>query len=294
VGAGLAFEAALDRYRREDYILLTYHVHIPLPDPMTNPSTLERQKFYGVRSSPSFYIDGDAGGGGGSAEMAESIFETKVDPIIEKRLAVAAEAKIDLRATTTGSTVKVKTRVSKLTSTSDKLKLQVALVEESVRYSGENGVRFHGMVVRNLAVPPAVTRRAGAPAAAGRPASQPSPGFALKPRRGGTFEYTFDLAKVAAEAKAHLEDFETNTRKGQYTFREKKHEMNASDLAIVAFVQDEATKKILQAVYVKPPAGKTPSGNHSRSDSPPQQAFTTYSDLSAAIGSTPSARRAGR
>jgi hypothetical protein len=257
VGASIAFEAALDRYRRDDYILLTYHLHIPRPDPMTSPSTLARQQFYGVRGTPSYYIDGDAGGGGGSADMAKSIFDTKVDPVVDKHLAVPAEAKIDLRATTTGSTVKVKTTVSKVTSKSDKLRLQVALVEESVRYSGENGTRFHEMVVRSLAVPASAPAKspAAAPAADTKPAAPPQ-GFALQPGKGGTFEYTFDLAKVAVEAKAHLEDFETNTRKGQYTFREKKHEVNASALAVVAFVQDEATKKILQAVYVKPPAVK--------------------------------------
>ena len=56
---------------------------------------------------------------------------------------------------------------------------------------------------------------------------------------------------------AHLEDFETNTRKGAYSFRQKKHEIDAGNLSVVAFVQDEATKKILQAVYVKLPGAKT-------------------------------------
>jgi hypothetical protein len=81
-------------------------------------------------------------------------------------------------------------------------------------------------------------------------------GFALKPGKGGTFEYAFDVAKAAADAKAHLEDYETNTRKGEYKFRQKKHEVTGG-LAVVAFVQDEATKKILQSVYLTPTTART-------------------------------------
>jgi len=278
VGASLAFAAALDRYSRQNYILLNYHVHIPQPDPMVNPSTLERQKFYAVRSSPSYFIDGDSDGGGGSADQARSIYDRKVEPVIEKHLADQPQAAIRLRATESGTTMKVRADVSDVKSKSDKLRLQIALVEDEVHYSGENGNRIHEMVVRSLANgPPGPTGKPAAPekpapakAAAEKPAGgtetpadEDTPaatpaapaalptGFALRPGRGGSFEWTFDLVKAAADAKAHLEDFETNTRKGAYSFREKKHEIDAGNLSVVAFVQDEATKKILQAVYVK-------------------------------------------
>jgi hypothetical protein len=283
VGASLAFSAGLERYRREDYVLLSYHVHIPLPDPMVNPATLARQKFYGVNSSPSYFVDGESSGGGGSADMAKSLFETKIDPMVAKHLAEPPEASLKLAAQAAGSTVKVKTTVSKVPSKSDKLRLQVALVEDLVRYNGENGLRFHDMVVRAMAEPPAAAGARTAPAAAPKPdaatkpattrpdpanadAAQPEAkaeaapvkvfGFPMKPGQGGTFEYAFDLKKAEAEALAHLQDFETNTRKGQYSFRQKKHAIDASRLSVVVFVQDEATKKILQAVYLKVPAGK--------------------------------------
>jgi hypothetical protein len=256
VGASIAFEAGLNKYRRSEYILLSYHIHIPLPDPMTNPATLARQQFYSVRSSPSYFVDGEASGGGGSADAAKTLFESKIDPMIAKHMEEAPEAAIELTAQAAKSTVKVKTTVSKVAGTSDKLKLQIALVEENVRYSGENGTRFHDMVVRSMASPPAPAAAGNQPetgnAAAGTPSIPlPALGFALKPGQGGTFEYTFDLAKAAADALAHLQDFETNTRKGEYSFRQKKHEIDPSKLSVVAFVQDEASKKILQAVYVK-------------------------------------------
>ena len=240
MGAGLAFKAAQERYTRQDFITLNYHVHIPRPDPMVNPATLARQEFYGVRSSPSYFFDGDGDGGGGSAENAKSIFDSKVDPVIEKHLAVPPEAQISLKATSTGSAVKVKASVSRVTSKSDKLRLQIALAEDMVSYSGENGERFHPMVVRSMALD-----------------ATSAQGFPLKPARGGTFEYTFDVAKAVADAKAHLEDYETNTRKGEYTFRQKKNDVTGG-LVVVAFVQDEATKKILQSAYLTPTATKAP------------------------------------
>ena len=213
--------------------MLNYHVHIPAPDPMVNPATLKRQAFYGVRSSPSYFFDGASDGGGGGADAARSIFDSKVDPTIEKHLTDPPGARLRLQAKASGSTVTVKASVSKLTSTSRKLRLQIALAEDMVTYSGENGERFHPMVVRSMALD-----------------ATSEQGFALKPAKGGTIEYTFDVAKAVADAKSHLEDYETNTRKGEYTFRQKKHEVTGR-FVVVAFVQDEGTKAILQSVYLK-------------------------------------------
>lgn len=253
MGASIAFEAALNKYRRNEYILLSYHVHIPRPDPMVNPATLARQQFYGVRSSPSYFVDGESSGGGGSAEMARQLFESKIDPMIAKHMSEAPEAAIELTAQASNSVVKVKTNVSKVASTSDKLRLHIALVEGHVRYSGENGLRFHDMVVRDMAGSPASADAKPEGETATRYSTKPLPmlGFELKPGQGGTFEYTFDLAKAGADALAHLQDFETGIRKGQYSFRQKKHEIDPGKLSVVAFVQDEASKKILQAVYTK-------------------------------------------
>jgi hypothetical protein len=233
VGAGLAFNGAHERYNRQDFIWLNYHVHIPLPDPMVNPSTVARRTFYGVNSSPSYFFDGESDGGGGSAENAKSLFDSKVDPKIQAHLAVVPEAAVKVQATQVGNTVKAKATVSKVTSKSDKLRVQIVIAEESVTFSGENGERFHPMVVRGMAVD-----------------AKAAQGFALAPGKGGSFEYTFDLSKLMADAKEGLIKFETVERKGEYTFREKKHEIK-SGLVVVAFVQDEATKKVLQATYVK-------------------------------------------
>ena len=239
MGAGLAFDAAHERYSRQEFIWLNYHVHIPQPDPMVNPSVVARRTFYGVNSSPSYFFDGESDGGGGSAEGAKALFDSKVEPKIQAHLAMAPEAAVKIQATQVGGTVKAKATVSNVKSTSDKLRVQIVLAEEMVTYSGENGERFHPIVVRGMAVD-----------------AKAAQGFALAPGKGGSFEYTFDLAKLVADAKESLTNFETKERNGTYTFREKKHEIK-NGLVAVAFVQDEATKKVLQATYFKIAPPKT-------------------------------------
>jgi hypothetical protein len=128
---------------RQDFIWLNYHVHIPQPDPMVNPPVVARRTFYGVNSSPSYFFDGESDGGGGSAEGAKNLFDSKVEPKIQAHLATAPEAAVKLQATQVGGTVKAKATVSNVKSKSDKLRVQIVLAEESVTFSGENGERFH-------------------------------------------------------------------------------------------------------------------------------------------------------
>jgi len=104
-----------------------------------------------------------------------------------------------------------------------------------VRHSGENGVRFHPMVVRALAAP-----------------QKDAQGFAIESGKPATIDYTFDLDQVVADAKTHLDEFEkTYETPGGYTFTAKRHEVDRANLSVVAFVQDEDTKKVLQAVVTR-------------------------------------------
>lgn len=231
VAADLAFDAALERYPRKDLAVVMYHLHIPRPDPMTNPSTETRSKFYGVRGVPSFMIDGEMQSGGGSRENTKMVYD-RINPTIEKRLEIPSEAQIELDADLQGSVVKVKTSVDPIKSDSGAFKLQIALVEELLRYTGENGVRFHPMVVRSLG---------GAEAG----------GFTLEASKPAVIEYDFDLSTIGTQLQAHLDDYEVNGRHGRITFSEKKHTIDPANLSVVAFIQDEKTKQILQATYIK-------------------------------------------
>lgn len=231
VAADLAFDAYLERYSRKEVAVLMYHLHIPQPDPMTNPSTLTRSKFYAVTGVPSYVLDGEKSSGGGSRDMTKD-FYNRVKPNIEKRLNIAPQARIQLDASPEGQLVKVKATADEVRSKSSKVNLQIVLVEDMLRYTGENGVRFHPMVVRSLAGPKAA-------------------GFVVNPATPTSVEWTFDLNAITAELKTHLDDFEERRKEDKFAFSQKKHEIDPGNLSVVAFVQDEESKAILQAVSLK-------------------------------------------
>ena len=133
-------------------MLLQYHLHIPGPDPLTNPDTMARQKFYAadIRGVPSSIFNGKSEGGGGG-NMANSEVKFKqysgiIDGILEKTTEVTVSAK----ATLDGDTLSIEAAVGGLKEVGDDLKLRLVVAEESIRYVGTNGIRFHHNVVRAL------------------------------------------------------------------------------------------------------------------------------------------------
>lgn len=239
VAADLAFDTFLNRYQRKDVIVMMYHQHIPQPDPMTNPSSQARAKYYNVRGVPTFAIDGDSSmSGGGGRSQTKSVYD-RLLPVIEGDLEKKAEAQIKLDAVMADGGIKVLANVTG-TKPDAKLKLQIALVEEKLRFTGENGIRIHPMVVRSLA-------------------GENAGGFALgeKPE---AISWRFDLTAISQELLKALDDFE-GTRKATdgYTFVEKKNAIDPTNLSVVAFVQDEKTKQILQAVTVRVNGAQTAS-----------------------------------
>jgi len=234
----MAFDAILERYFRREVAVLEYHVHIPLPDPMANPSTEARAKFCDAQGTPTYAIDGEMNTGGGAREEAKGFYD-KLNLMISKRLGKPAEARLSLETSLEGRLVKVKATVDKLVSKSPDLMLQIALVEDGLSYSGENGVRFHPMVVRSLG-------------------GEKGAGFAIDPSKGTTIEYTFDVGKIARELKTYLDDYEKKHKQAFYYmkenekgFHQKKYEINDGRLSVAAFVQDKKTKNVLQAAFVK-------------------------------------------
>ena len=232
VAADLAFDAAMLRYSRKDLEVVMYHQHIPQPDPMSNPDTQARAKSYGVNGVPTFAIDGKKTVGGGSREFTKNRFEL-IQKDIEAALQAPSEARIKVDAALAGNTVKVAANVADVQSDSKDLKVQILLVEKELRYTGENGVRFHPMVVR---------------ATGGENAG----GYPIEANGKGIFEASFDLEAVSKALRKHLEEYEAKGHRGgePFQFSEKKSDINRNDLAVVVFVQDDKTKHTLQSAYV--------------------------------------------
>jgi tetratricopeptide (TPR) repeat protein len=232
VSVDLGFDAALERYARKDIAVLMYHLHIPQPDPLTNKWTTDRATYYKISGVPNFAVDGELDNRGGGDRAAAKAAYHRIVPKLDKALESAATAQLALTASLDGSTVKVKATPSAITG-GKKVKLQIALVEELMSYSGENGIRFHPMVVRALAT---------GEKDQGLPVDQANPVAA---------DYSFDLTKIASDTKAWLDDYEVNGRHGRITFKSKPVKMDTAKLSVVAFLQDEDSKKVLQSAYVK-------------------------------------------
>ncbi|MEO8373068.1 MAG: hypothetical protein ABI806_28035, partial [Candidatus Solibacter sp.] len=188
ISVDLAVDAMLQRYSREDLVVLSHHMHAPPPDPLVSGAADARAKFYGARGAPTVYLDGEAiEPGEGTAAVAGQVFD-ELDAAVRKRLAAAAGASIELKAHWSGNELKVTAEANGIEA-APVLRLQLFLVEKEVSYSGANGFRLHPMVVRNAR--------------------------------------------------------ELTALRGEWTIA-----VDASNLAVVAVLQDVETKKVLQSVYL--------------------------------------------
>lgn len=222
-GADLAFDAAMKRYGRKDFAVLMYHQHIPRPDPMTNPESQERAKAYQVNGVPTYAIDGKSTVGGGSREMAKSVYD-RFYKDIEADLEKPAEAHITIGASLRGKTVNVNSFVRGIDSKAKDVKVFIALVEKELRFNGENGIRFHTMVVRSIR------------------------SFGLS---GENYTASFELDAISKALKDHLDDYEAKGHRGEsFQFAEKKYQIDPANLAVVMFAQEDESKHVLQAAYV--------------------------------------------
>jgi thiol-disulfide isomerase/thioredoxin len=235
-GADVAFDAAIERYSRKDLAVVMYHVHVPRPDPMTTDATMARYKTYGANGVPAFAIDGRKTIGGGSRDAAPDVFE-QFQKDLEKDLETPAEARLKIDASLNGLTVKVSAAVDRVPGDSEDLdsqalKVQILLVEKELRYLGENGIRFHPMVVRAIG-------------------GEKGEGYPIDAGGNGTFEASFDLDAISRDIKNQLDDYESKGHRGEpFQFSAKKYQINRGNLAVVVFVQDDKTRHVLQARFV--------------------------------------------
>ncbi len=232
VAADLAADLAVERYGA-DLAMLVYHEHIPRPDPMTTPQTTARFRYYEGRGVPTLGIDGVTASGGGGRDATRRVYD-RITKEIEKQLGLTADADIQLSAVLDGSTVKANAVVNSIQGESSDLRLHIVLAEEKLRYIGENGIRFHPMVVRSMAETDA------------------GQGLIIEDKKSQSFNWNFDLDAISTAIKKHLDEYEAGGHRGSaFTFTEKKYEIDPKELVVVAFVQDEKTKSILQSIRVK-------------------------------------------
>jgi hypothetical protein len=227
VAADLGFEGLEKTYKPTEVVLLQYHLHIPGPDPLTNPTTEARWAYYGkhfpedMGGTPSTLFSGKpgAGGGGGIGNSEGKYREYRA--IIDKQLETPAKATLTVDASRKGEEISVQAKVSNLPGPGEKVRLRFALVEESVRYAGGNKLRFHHMVVRTMP---------GGPE-----------GFALTEKES-QHAAKISLADLRADLTKYLDE---TAEKRPYPKPDRP--MAMKHLKVIAFVQDDETGDILQA-----------------------------------------------
>ncbi len=229
-GADIALDAELERYGRQQLAMLAFDEHIPEPDPLTCPDGVKRFDFYSAKGTPTLALDGSTKIIGARRSMAKQRFD-EIDGVIQKALQSEPEAQIELSASSDGHVVRGRAVAENAKGNWKDLRLQIALVENNLRYSGENGIRLHPMVVRDLAAD--------------------GNGFPLKVGEKRSVEYTFDTAQISRDLKAYLDKYEkSNDRFGPITFIQEMNAIDPKHVSIVAFVQDNDTKHVLQAAFV--------------------------------------------
>jgi hypothetical protein len=235
VAADLALEAVLERYATDTVVGLAYHANIPAPDPMVVAGGEVRRKYYAVTGVPTFEVDGVSRVGGGGRDNTAVVYKNYVG-MLEKAVEKPAAAAVAVSATTDGSTVTVSARVSGIKGDAKDLRLQIVLAEHELRFAGENGIRFHPLVVRDVA-------------------GENHGGFAVNATGDTTAEWTFDLGTIRADIKKTIDDEIARRRKAEapgttprdYRAENKAMiEIDPAALSVVAFVQ-AADKSVLQA-----------------------------------------------
>jgi hypothetical protein len=225
VAADVAFDGLQKAYKPGELILIQYHLHIPGPDPLTNRSTLARADYYNVRSTPSTFFNGKPqAGGGGGMERAEAKFDQYreiIDPLLEEK----PGAELNVKARRKGDKIAIEAKVSGLKEPGKTKRLRLLLVEESIRYVGGNDLRFHHQVVRDL------------PGGA--------EGFALK-KASSKHTAEVNLEELRKRLAGYLDEY-AKERPFPYSDRP----LDLKGLRVIALVQDNDTKEILQGVQVE-------------------------------------------
>jgi hypothetical protein len=225
VAADLAFDAVGKTYGPAEVVLLEYHVHIPGPDALTNKDTESRLEYYqpAVEGTPTTVFGGRVPRepSGGPLEEAPAVYDF-YRRILDQLIEQPAGAKLTAGAVRKGDRIDITAEVTDIEKPGDSLRLRVALVEEEVRYNGGNGIRLHHHVVR--AFPGGVE------------------GLAVKGKTAKQ-AVTADLGELRKGLNKFLDE---SARKSQQAFPDRP--MQFKNLKVVAFLQNDKTREVLQAV----------------------------------------------
>jgi hypothetical protein len=246
VAADIGFEGLGETYKWTEVILLQYHLHIPGPDALATEETEARADIYGkaIQGTPAIFFNGksvfrkgdfangdffkdkDKGkneewdmGGGGPKPLAEAKYKDYCS-LIDHLLDESTKMTLKAEAVRVGDTITITATGAGYKAGGDKARLRFALVEPWVRYPGSNGIVYHAHVVRAL------------PGGA--------KGIPL-PNEGAAGTVKIDIGELKTNTDKYLSQIGRLDGQRPFSFR---------NLHVVAFIQDDSTQEVLQAVRV--------------------------------------------
>jgi len=242
VASDMAYDYLLEYYPDSVLGILEYHLHIPGPDPMTSADSEARMNYYNetdriIGGTPTSIVNGtDVSVGGGGSSAARTRFNL-YSWSIQVGMNAVPELEIDLTGQRDGNSILVDGTVS-ITGTdlsdNEHLRLRVALAEKMVHHEGGNRIAEHKMVVRKLL--------GGAD------------GVAIDAGEGRLeFAARVDVAELEAQLLAYLTTWEAENVAmfpGSTGFPVKRYEIDEENLVIVAFVQDDSDRSVLQVQVI--------------------------------------------
>jgi tetratricopeptide (TPR) repeat protein len=227
--ADYAFDGLIDHFPAKVLTVLEYHLHVPGPDPMTNPQAAARAEFYKLRSTPVAIFSGtEQQPGGGRRTLSEAAFQ-QYRGAIEKQLQQERKVSLQLTAEKIKDAIHVSGQVrlpdaAPEAAVQDQLRLFLVLVEKAVHYSGANGVHIHRNVVRKML---------------NGPQGERLPGGEF------TFERTTEIGEIEREQQTYLDRL---TQEWGLPFPDAPTTLNRDQLVVAAFVQNLQTQEILGSV----------------------------------------------
>jgi hypothetical protein len=205
-----------------DFIMLRYHQHVPGPDPLTVADGEERAAgYYRIEGTPSLFFNGQPiqvmSMYGPITNAAEGY--TDLREVVEQLLTQSSDLNITLEASASDGTVNISAAVEGAEEFPDSWRLRLVLAEEEIFFKARNGVRLHEMVVRAM---PGGAEGIGA--------------------EEGQLKYTGTVS--LDELREQITSF-VSQQPGL-----PAPPTDFSHLHVIAFVQDDTNRRILQATTV--------------------------------------------
>jgi hypothetical protein len=164
----------------------------------------------------------DAPGGGDKDQAADKYdeFTEAIAPLLEE----PTNLKMTASATRKGNKIDISAEVEADAKPADKVRLRLVLIEDVVEYTGSNKVAEHHHVVRTL------------------------PGGLEGKAVGEKSAKTAEIVDLDELKKGLKDAWDKTVEESKFAMKEQPLELKK--LKVVAFVQNDTTKEILQAVQV--------------------------------------------